>query len=149
MNWNKDKSITLTMVCIAVFAAVMAVCLVFGGRIVSAFGAVRGFSEANIRRMMVTCYVSALPAGTVLWKMWKVLGRIKTGEVFLEENAKDLRLVSWACGAETLICLVSCLYYRPFVLVAVAAAFMMLIVRIVKNIIQQAVSMKSELDLTI
>ena len=40
-------------------------------------------------------------------------------------------------------------YYLPFLLVAVTAAFMMLIVRVVKNVFQQAIEMKSELDLTI
>ena len=47
------------------------------------------------------------------------------------------------------LCLVSCLYYLPFIAVAIAAGFMALIVRIVKNIFQQAIDMKAELDLTI
>lgn len=45
--------------------------------------------------------------------------------------------------------LVSCLYYLPFIAVAIAAGFMALLVRIVKNIFQQAIDMKAELDLTI
>ena len=47
------------------------------------------------------------------------------------------------------LCLVSCLYYLPFIAVAIAAGFMALIVRIIKNIFQQAIDMKAELDLTI
>jgi hypothetical protein len=34
-------------------------------------------------------------------------------------------------------------------IIAAAAAFMMMIVRVVKNIIQQAIDMKTELDLTV
>ena len=60
-----------------------------------------------------------------------------------------LRSVSWYCIWVALICLVSCVCYVPFVFVAIAAAFMALIVRIVKNVFQQAISMKSELDLTV
>lgn len=149
MNWNKDKSIALTRVFILIFAVVMVLCLIFGRQIVDDYAAMRKFSAQNRTYMMFSCYISALPAGLLLWKLWAVLGRIRIGEVFTEANAKDLRLVSWACGAETVICLVSFLYYKPFILVAVAAAFMMLIVRIVKNMIQQAVDMKAELDLTI
>ncbi len=149
MNWNKDKSITLTQTFILIFAVVMVLCLIFGRQIVNDFAEMRGFSAQNRTYMMFSCYLSAVPAGLLLWKLWKVLGRIKAGEVFTEANTKDLRLVSWACGAETAICFVSFLYYKPFILVAVAAGFMMLVVRIVKNIIQQAVSMKAELDLTI
>ena len=36
-----------------------------------------------------------------------------------------------------------------FLVMAAAAAFMALIVRIVKNVFQQAIAMKSELDLTV
>ena len=45
--------------------------------------------------------------------------------------------------------LASVLYYPPFMIIAAAAAFMMMIVRVVKNIIQQAIDMKAELDLTV
>ena len=48
-----------------------------------------------------------------------------------------------------LICLVSTVYYFPFAAVGIAACFMALIVRIVKNVFQQAIAMKSELDLTV
>ena len=61
----------------------------------------------------------------------------------------QLRAVSWYCVWVALICLAGCVCYPPFVFVAIAAAFMALIVRIVKNVFQQAISMKSELDLTI
>ena len=37
----------------------------------------------------------------------------------------------------------------PLFMLAAAAAFMALIVRIVKNVFQQAIAMKSELDLTV
>ena len=40
-------------------------------------------------------------------------------------------------------------FYLPMVLVAAAAAFMGLIVRIIKNVFQRAIGMKAELDLTI
>ena len=48
-----------------------------------------------------------------------------------------------------LLCLVSALYYPSFLLITAAAGFMCLIVRVVKNVFQQAIAMKSELDLTI
>ena len=51
--------------------------------------------------------------------------------------------------AACLLCLVSAWYYLPWLLVAVAAGFMALIVRIVKNCFAQAAAMKDELDFTI
>ena len=53
------------------------------------------------------------------------------------------------CAGAGLVCLGSTFWYLPFAAVAVAACFMALIVRIVKNVFQQALAMKSELDLTV
>ena len=74
---------------------------------------------------------------------------IKRGEIFTADNVRRLRIVSWCCVGAALLCLVSALYYPSFLLVTAAAGFMCLIVRVVKNVFQQAISMKSELDLTI
>ena len=60
-----------------------------------------------------------------------------------------LRQVSWCCVGAGAVCLVSCLYYLPFIAVAIAAGFMALIVRIVRNIFQTAIGMKDELDYTV
>ena len=57
--------------------------------------------------------------------------------------------ISWCCATVAAVFLVSMLYFLPYFVVAAAALFMMLIVRIVKNIFQQAAEMKSDLDLTI
>ena len=62
---------------------------------------------------------------------------------------KDTKEVFVKIITDHCVCLVSCLYYLPFIAVAIAAGFMALIVRIIKNIFQQAIDMKAELDLTI
>ena len=51
------------------------------------------------------------------------------------------------CGA--IISLISTFYYFPWIFIAVAAAFMGLIVRVVKNVVAQAVELKNESELTI
>lgn len=52
------------------------------------------------------------------------------------------------CGA-TAVCLAAAYIYLPFAFLGVAAAFMALIVRVLKNAFAQAVHMKDELDYTI
>ena len=79
----------------------------------------------------------------------QLLDNIRLQLVFDLRNVKLLRQVSWCCVGAGSVCLVSCLYYLPFIAVAIAAGFMALLVRIVKNIFQQAIDMKAELDLTI
>lgn len=149
MNWTKDKSIVLSQVCIALFAALLL------ALDVGCYWAVHWF--INLRHMpwqsgaafMVTIYLCSVFAWLLLFRLWKLLGNMKGGRVFVEDNVKHLRSVSWCCVWAAVICFVSCIYYLPFLFVSIAAAFMALIVRIVKNVFQQANAMKSELDFTV
>ena len=76
-------------------------------------------------------------------------GNISEGEVFIPENVSILRLLSWCCIAAGLVCLFSALYYMPFLIVSAAAAFVGLILRVVKNVFAEAVRLKDENDYTI
>jgi hypothetical protein len=51
--------------------------------------------------------------------------------------------------AVAMICLFAAIFYPTLLVVAAAAAFMGLIVRIVRDSFRQAVAMKDELDFTI
>ena len=48
-----------------------------------------------------------------------------------------------------MICVVSCAYYIPFFFVAIAAGFVGLIVRVIKNVFAEAIALKDENDFTI
>ena len=149
MNWSSDKSILLSRVCVAIFALLLAAVDVWAYQIVGWYIGLRNMSWQNGTGMIVTLYICSVFGWILLWQMWKLLDNIWRGEVFVRENVRCLRAVSWCCAAAGLICLVSVLWYAPFVMIAVAAGFMALIVRIVKNVFQQAIRMKDELDYTI
>lgn len=149
MNWNKDKSIVLSQVCVAVFAALLLAVDIGCYWDVKLFAELRNMSWQTGVGIMITVYLCSVFAWLLLWHMWGLLGNLKQALVFTAENVRHLRVVSWCCVGAALICLVSSLWYLPFVFVTVAAGFMALIVRIVKNVFQQALAMKSELDLTI
>ena len=53
------------------------------------------------------------------------------------------------CAGAAVVCLAAAYIYLPFAFLGVAAAFMALIVRVLKNAFAQAVHMKDELDYTI
>ena len=149
MNWTKDKSITLSLVCVSVFAVLLLALDIFCYPITQWFITLRAMLWQQGVGMMVTVYVCSVFAWLVLVGLWRLLGNLRRGEVFVGANVRIMRTVSWCCAGAALMCLVSTLWYVPFVFVAIAAAFMALIVRIVKNVFQQAISMKDELDLTI
>ena len=58
-------------------------------------------------------------------------------------------MTSWCCFGACLVSFASSLYWPPIMLVAIAAGFVGLIVRIVKNVFEQAITMKDELDFTV
>lgn len=58
--------------------------------------------------------------------------------------------ISWCCAGAAVLCLAAVfICYRPFAVLAAAAGFMALLVRVLKNAFAQAVRMKNELDYTI
>ena len=132
MNWNKDKSVKLSKFCVCLFMLILAgVCI----------GAPWLF--------LVSTYTAAVPAAAALYGLWRLLRNISEGEVFIPENVSILRLLSWCCIAAGLVCLFSALYYMPFLIVSAAAAFVGLILRVVKNVFAEAVRLKDENDYTI
>ena len=144
MNWSKNSSIELSRICVVLFMILLA------SLDIGCYWAVQGFVEVRLMYwkygglMVVTVY-----GWVLLVRLWQLLQNIRAQLVFAAQNERLLRQVSWCCVGAGAVCLVSCLYYLPFIAVAIAAGFMALIVRIIKNIFQQAIDMKAELDLTI
>ncbi|MGI6358158.1 MAG: DUF2975 domain-containing protein [Bacillota bacterium] len=148
--WNDHRSLILSKVCVVIFMlALLAV-------VCSAPWLVQwliGFSRARLvekwQLLLATVYTGAIPAAILLHSLLRLLQRISASQVFLSENVEHLRRISWSCFMGAAVCSVSALYYLPWVLVAVAAAFMGLIVRVVKNVVAQAVALQDEVDYTI
>ena len=149
MNWTKDRSITLSVICVFVFAAILLAADIFCYQLTGWFISLRGMHWQQGVGMMVTVYVCSVFAWITLYELLRLLKNLRRGEVFIDGNVRAMRIVSWCCAGVAAMCLVSTAWYLPFVFVAIAAGFMCLIVRIVKNVFQQAIAMKDELDLTI
>ena len=96
-------------------------------------------------------YCSAALALWMLYNLYMFLARIEKGDVFTSDNVLALRRISWCCTWAAVLCLpVGAVLGLPFIFaIGVAAAFMALIVRVIKNAFAQAVKMKDELDYTV
>ena len=150
MNWTKDKSAKLSLVCIAVFAAILAAVDIGCVWICRWYAGIRfGGNKTYTVLLALSVYLLSIAAWICLYKLWKLLKNIMAGNVFTDVNVQLLRAVSWCCAAAAAVSFFSGIYYILFMVPAAAAGFMMLIVRVVKNVFRQAVDMKSELDLTI
>lgn len=150
MKWTRSNSIRLSKICIWLFAAAGVVCTlglpsVLGG-IVSRRGLESGYGRMCF---LLSFYTLLLPAVTALVCLYRLLSNISQDEIFVRSNVQNLRRISWACYLAAFISLVSVSYYRPFVVLAAAAGFMGLILRVVKNVFAEAVAIKEENDFTI
>jgi len=112
-----------------------------------------GFSRAYLQGLelyfLATIYSGSLPAALLLYNLYRLLERIVKSEIFISENAESLRTMSWCAAMGAIISLASSFYYLPWVLVAIPAAFMGLILRVIKNVVAEAVSLKEEADYTV
>lgn len=149
MNWNRDKSLKLSKFCVYLFFILMVLFCFTAPWVYNVFIENRYFSYSAYPFLLITTYTAVIPATIALYSLFKLLNNIERDFIFEYENIKYLRVISWCCIFAGIICLISGLYDWGFVPVAVAAAFVGLILRVVKNVIAQACEIKQENDYTI
>ena len=148
--WNDKKSLILSKIFVVLFMALLLVCAVLAPRLVTRLLSLSVQAViAGKTLFLVTIYTGLAAAAWLLVCLYILLQRIDEERVFVKENTACLRQISWCCFAGAAICLASALYYVPWVAVGVAAAFMGLIVRVVKNVVAQAVALQDDADFTI
>ena len=154
--WNRKHSVTLSIVACFIFLGILTSFLFVGPWFVKFwFSVYRGWNingEAmqNMSTLFASCfYPCALFAYITLYSLLRLLFNIKKQEIFINANVKYLRRISWCCFAVATITLVGGVFYIPFLFVAVAAAFVGLMLRVVKNVMQNAVEISEENELTI
>lgn len=154
--WNRKKSVTLSIVVCFIFAALLTAALFLGPWIVKMwFVLYRGWNESKpaiteILTLFKSCfYPSAVFGYITLYSLIRLLFNIKKDNIFIPQNVKYLRIISWCCFAVAVITLVGGILYIPFLVIAIAAAFVGLMLRVVKNVMHAAVEIKAENELTI
>lgn len=148
--WNGKKSISLSKFCVLVFMAMLIGTALSAPWLVQRFLVFsRAYLIGTEAFFLTTIYSGSVPAAVLLFCLYRLLHRIEMEQVFITANVECLRRISWSCFAGAVICFASVSYYFPWMFVAVAAAFMGLIVRVIKNIVAQAVELKNESDFTV
>ena len=91
-------------------------------------------------------------AGVVLyaqWQMEKLLKNILDAEVFTRENVKRVMAVRWCCLLVSLICAPASVFYLPLIFMTIIMGFLGLVVSVVGNVLEAAVRIREENDLTV
>lgn len=154
--WNRKRSVTLSIVVCFIFTLILTLGLFFGPWVVSQWlGVFRGLSAElptlkEILTVFCVCfYPSSVFAYITLYSLLRLLFNIKKDGIFIPSNTQYLRRISWCCFAVAVITFIGGLFYIPFLFISVAAAFVGLMLRVVKNVMQSAVEIKAENELTI
>ena len=150
--WRPGHSVTLSLVVTYLAGAGLLAAMVLMPRLFNVwywqynYGVMAGVSLMNLQYLFYIC----CPAGwAAIISLIKLLHNIRKGEVFTRQNIKLLRLLSWCFVFTALASVYATYVYYPCAIVLVAAGFLAIILRVVKNVMEQATLMKEEQELTI
>lgn len=154
--WNSKRSIILTKFCILTLMLVSVIMMFYGKYLISRFLILTGGAKIDISNefsfyiITFISYMLGIIALLTLFCMLRFIVNLENDLVFVPQNIKWLRFISYGClSAGLLLIIATVVYHKLFLVLSLAALFMMLIVRVIKNAFEQAVEMKEELDLTI
>lgn len=146
--WNKDKSIILSQILIKICYVGIVVCSIAAPKLVELYEKNVG-EEGLYTPLLITLMCCVPPAIIALVCLDVLLWNIQKNRAFIEQNVKLLRSISYCCFCVAVIFIYFSIL-RPFAFVIVfAAGFFGIILRVVKNCFQQAISLREENDFTI
>ena len=97
----------------------------------------------------IAFYCCVVFIGVALWNIDRLLTTILQDEVFIRSNVKRIRVIQWCCGMVSLICVPASFAYMPLIFMMIVMAFLCLVVGVVANVMNAAVTIREENDLTI
>ncbi len=150
--WNSQRSALLSLVIVRMCYVLLAVCCVLAPWIVRYYDEIVNIPTGQpscFVPLLVTLYCAVPAAAVALVCLDKLLGNVRRDEPFIESSVKYLRIISWCCYAEAVVFIYFSFIKQFAVLVMVGFAFVGLILRVVKNVFQQAVALREENDYTI
>ena len=152
--WNKTKSLMLSRIMTAAMTGMLVILMFFIPSVSFWYEDVSVgegfFGGAHIAVPLIIClYIGEILALTAMYMLHRLLRNIDRGEVFIAENTRCLRVISWACmmaGADLAV-------FGMWRFIAIIPAFLAvmfgLVMRVLKNVFEKAVEIKSENDFTI
>ena len=147
-----DRTLTMTRLTlwvnrmIALIVAVLLPCLPL---LLNWYSNFRTLTQAEYTAILVAFYCCAVVIAVALWNMDKLLRNILKEEVFTRENVSRIRRVRWCCAGISLITLPAAFIYLPLFFLVIIMAFLSLVVCVVVRVMDAAVIIREENDLTI
>lgn len=109
----------------------------------------RALDPPSQRAVLIAFYCCMVFVYLSQWAMERLLRNILAGSVFTGKNVRLIRRICFCSGAISIICLPAAFYYLPLLFVVVIMAFLCLVIAVVADVMNGAVEMRQENDLTI
>lgn len=138
------KSAKVTLAITYLFCILLFAMMIFAPPVVRYF-----FIKRNENIVLTSFYICTPAAWAALICIIRLMKKIIAGEIFIPQNVFAMRLLSWCCAFVALVCLIAGVFYAPLWAFCLGAAFMTLILRVLKNVLSLAMEMKNENELTI
>ena len=147
---SKNASVALSLVCCGIgFLGLIAMAVLL--TILLVREDTFPFGAGTARTWMALRYfLMLIPVGVADGFLVKLLLLVKRHLVFTDGAVSCLRTISWCCFIEAGLFVVSgVLFFGIDLVLAFVAGFLGLVLRVVKNVIEEAVALKAENDFTI
>ncbi|MBO6302322.1 MAG: DUF2975 domain-containing protein [Ruminiclostridium sp.] len=148
IKWTKERSLMLSRAltwAVLILAVGVLFCIPF---ITIWYDNVSG-KEPIMPVLTVCFYLCDIMAILALWELKTLLSNISKQELFTERNTRCVRIISWCCFGVAAVFAVLTFWRLLALLVAFIAAFVGLILRVVKNMLAAAAELREENDYTI
>ena len=109
----------------------------------------RVLTQSEQTAITVAFYCCVGVIGVTLWNMDRLLTAILAGRVFTRNNVIRIRRIMYGCGLVSLICVPASVAYMPLIFLVIVMAFLCLTVSVVAGVIEAAVAIREENDLTV
>jgi len=94
-------------------------------------------------------YICTIFAYVILFSVLKLLNNMKKNEVFIKENTNLMKKMAIGCFLIFASCVAGSLIWPSILFIGVVGLFMGLIVQCVRVVMDKAIDMRDELDLTV
>lgn len=152
-GWSQMKSLKLSRFLVYGLFFLLIVILFTAHIIAEWFAAMsvgRGLIHSGLSvAVTVMIYICDVFAIIAVIALNKLLSNISKDDVFIPQNSRCLRIISWCCVFAGLTFTFFSLWKQEFLFAAFFAMFLGLIMRVLKNVFEKAVELKSENDFTI
>lgn len=145
---HSDKSLSITLIIdrIGIAAGIASLFLI---PLFASWYDTYSQKESIFIQFTVIVYLAMFPAFIILFQLNRLLANIRSGSVFTKQNVSILRTISYCCFCIALLSLIMTIWRLLAAVIFAAFVFVGLLLRVLKNVFEQAVLLREENDLTV